>query len=90
MEWNIFLFIFVLSKGGNYDYKSIGVTFSRNLPKNLVEIADVIERLSGTVSMQTLLSQIPFVENPQKELERVAKEQKQYPSIFSMPTIGNA
>ena len=73
-------------KGANYDYTSIGVTFSRNLPKNLLEIADVIERLSGTVSLQTLLAQIPFVENPQEELERVEREQKKYPSIFSVPT----
>ena len=56
---------------------SILITFSRGLPKNLTELAQIVSTLSGHVSERTLLQQLPFVEDPQMELEEAAKQRQQ-------------
>lgn len=49
-------------------------TFKRGLPKNLLELSQVISNLKGFVSKKTLLNQIPFVEDPENEIQEVEKE----------------
>lgn len=56
--------------------KSIVPVFSRGLPKNLVEIAQMVNNLKGTVSQKTLLMQIPFVEDPDDEIDSVNAEKE--------------
>lgn len=53
---------------------SIVATLSRGLPKNLIEIAQMVLNLKGTVSQRTLLKQIPFVEDPDDEATTVGEE----------------
>lgn len=48
--------------------------FTRNTPENLVEIADVVMKLQGSVSKETLLSMLPFVEDVKAEIEKIEKE----------------
>ena len=55
----------------------IEAKFSRGLPKNVAEIASIVSALSGKVSQETLLSQIPFVENPLQEVEAVRAENEE-------------
>lgn len=55
---------------------SIMASFSRSLPKNLQELAQIIANLSNHVSERTLISLLPFVEDPEHEIE-VVEEQKQ-------------
>lgn len=59
------------------DANSIIPQFSRSLPKNLLEISQIVSNLEGKVSQETLLSQIPFVEDPESELEKVNKEKEE-------------
>lgn len=59
----------------NIDIKAIKPTFTRALPKNLLEISQITVNLWGKVSRKTLLSQIPFVEDPGEELKAVEKEE---------------
>lgn len=54
---------------------SIVATFSRALPKNLQELSSIVANLSGSVSAKTLLKLLPFVEDPDYEIEQV-NEQK--------------
>lgn len=65
----------------------IEAKFSRGLPKNIAEIAGIINALSGKVSQETLLTQIPFVENPLSEIEAVKAENaetiKQQQQLFA-------
>jgi SPP1 family phage portal protein len=68
--------ILSLKGGSNYDWRAINITFTRNLPTNESEVATMVSTLDGIVSDETLLAQIPFVENVQDEIERL-KEQKQ-------------
>lgn len=53
---------------------SIMATFSRALPKNLQELAQVVANLQNTVSAKTLLKLLPFVEDPDYEEEEVLKQ----------------
>lgn len=67
-------------------WRDIEITFTRNLPENTLETAQMVNQLRGLVSDETLLSQIPFITNPAEEVERV-KEQKQLNAdLYSFPT----
>ena len=59
------------------DANSIVPNFSRSLPKNLLEISQIVSNLEGKVSQETLLSQIPFVEDPMSEIEKVNEEKQE-------------
>lgn len=59
------------------DANSIIPNFSRSLPKNLLEISQIVSNLDGKVSQETLLSQIPFVEDPMSEIEKVNEERQE-------------
>ena len=59
------------------DANSIVPNFSRSLPKNLLEISQIVSNLDGKVSQETLLSQIPFVEDPMSEIEKVNEEKQE-------------
>lgn len=62
------------SQAINIEVSGIVPTFSRALPKNLLEISQVVANLWGKVGKKTLLSQVPFVEDVDAELEAVEKE----------------
>ena len=75
-------------KGMNFDYRDIKITFTRALPNNETEIVDMVTKLNGIVSHRTLLSQLDFIENPDEELELIAKEKQEYINqldIYSNP-----
>lgn len=76
------------SKAVNVEIKGITPTFSRAMPKNLLEISQIVANLWGKVSKKTLLSQVPFVENVDEELKAVDKETdeavKQQKEIFGL------
>lgn len=53
---------------------SIVATFSRSLPKNLQELANIVLSLKDVVSKKTLLKLLPFVDDPDFEIEEVQKQ----------------
>lgn len=50
------------------------IKFTRNLPQNVEEIAGIIDDLDGLVEEETLLSLLPFIENPKDAVKKI-KEQ---------------
>lgn len=64
-------------KAQNIDASKVMPTFTRALPKNLIEISQYVSNLWGKVSKKTLLSQIPFVEDVEAELEAVERESQE-------------
>ena len=58
------------------DANSIVPQFSRGLPKNLLELSQVINNLDGKVSLRQLISLLPFVEDPDAELEELEEEKE--------------
>lgn len=55
---------------------SIVPQFSRGLPKNLLELSQIINNLEGKVSLRQLISLLPFVEDPDAELESLEEEKE--------------
>lgn len=51
--------------------------FKRGLPKNMLELSQMITNLKGSVSQKTLISQLDFVEDPDGEIEAVKKENEE-------------
>ncbi|WP_431090344.1 phage portal protein [Paenibacillus sp. 8b26] len=72
---NFFTFLHI-KEGMQYDYRDIAVKFTRNLPTDLVGMADVIVKLKEVVSQETLLTLLPFVENPKLEFNKFHAEQQ--------------
>lgn len=66
-------------KGGSYDYRGVDIVFTRNIPTNANELADMVQKLSGVVSTETLLAQLPFVEDVKKEMEKREEEHANSP-----------
>ena len=52
----------------------ISVKFKRNLPANELELSEIVNNLTGTVSSGTLLKLLPFVDDAEKESELVSSE----------------
>ena len=59
------------------DENDIEITFSRTLPKNLVELSQIVATLRQDVSRKTLISLLPFVENPDEEIKEIEKQQEE-------------
>lgn len=68
---------FLFLKGYNLEPGDIEVVFSRSLPKNLLELSQIIANLDGQVSDRTLLSLLPFVEDPDAEIEALAAQKEE-------------
>lgn len=56
----------------------IDVTFTHNLPQNIADVAETINKLRGLVSNETLLAQLPFVNDVNAELEKVSNQYSAY------------
>lgn len=61
-------------KGSSYTPSAIKITFTRNIPSSWTEIADVISKVQGIVSNETLLAQLPFIDDPKAEAEKKKNE----------------
>jgi len=57
--------------------RDIGITFTRNIPANYLEISQIVKGLRGHVSLKTILEElVPFVENAQEEIDKLEEEQE--------------
>lgn len=65
----------IMNLTGESMWRDIEIHFTRNLPVNTLEIAQMVNQLRGLVSDATLLSQLPFVTDVDRELE-ILQEQK--------------
>lgn len=63
--------------GEGFDWRAIDIIFTRNIPSNDTDIANMVNTLKDIVSEETLLAQIPFVEDVQTELEKLKQEREE-------------
>lgn len=63
--------------GEGFDWRAIDIIFTRNIPSNDTDIANMVNTLKDIVSEETLLAQIPFVDDVQTELEKLKKEREE-------------
>ena len=61
-------------KGLKFDFSQVKITFTRNLPVDTGVMADVISKLRGVVSTETLIQQLPFVTDVSTEMKKLEKE----------------
>lgn len=66
--------------------REVSVSFTRNLPANISETAQLVAQLKGTVSDRTLLAHIPWVDNPEAEFEAVRNQKVENSAIYSIGT----
>ena len=60
--------------GHEVDVINLKVEFTRNVPNKLTEIVDTVTKLDGKVDKETLLSLLPFIDNPKEVLEKMEQE----------------
>lgn len=65
-----------LASTSDYIYTEIIPVFTRNIPSNDVETVEMIKQLYGMISDKTLLSQLPFIEDVQQELDFIEEQRK--------------
>ena len=68
------------------DYTEIKMKFSRNMPQNLTNMADIASKLRGIISDHSLLSILSFIESPDEEMEKI-KEERQDPFYTEMEQL---
>lgn len=56
--------------GTDYDYRDIQMNFKRNIPSNLVEVADVVSKVGHLLSEETQISMLPLDLDAKAELEK--------------------
>lgn len=64
----------VLPEAHSEDWRELDFTFKRNLPDDISNDADIAQKLQGMVSQGTLLSILPFVDDPKEEMKRIKQE----------------
>lgn len=57
-----------------FDLCGVNISFTRNIPQNTAEIAETMNALSGFLSKRTLISMLPFVDDPAYE-EKMREEE---------------
>ena len=71
-------------------FTSINIKFANTLPQNIYELSQTIKNLSPYLSSETLLNQLPFVENAKEELEKKKAEDEEMTSSYDFTNIDNA
>lgn len=69
---------FLNCKGGNYDWRDVDITFTRNKPINVKEEVETAQMLKGFTSNSTALSQLPMIDDVSMELEKIEAEKDPY------------
>ena len=68
-------------QGTTYDYRAIGIIFTRNIPNNIVELADVVNKVGNLYSEKTQMSILPIETDYEAEQEQKQKERESGYSI---------
>ena len=70
-------------KLGEEVFREIEISFTRNIPNDTNSTINMINALKGTVSDETLLSQLDFIDDPAVELEKVNKQKQENMALYS-------
>lgn len=82
---NELIFAILNVKGIAHDYSVIESVFKRNMPINQAEIVQMVQNLWGVLSKESLLAQLPFVDDVSAELERIEEEANPDPYATNSP-----
>jgi SPP1 family phage portal protein len=69
-------------KLGEEVFRDIEITFTRNIPADEAAIVNMVNALKGTVSDETLLGLLPFIDDAVAELEKVNAQKQSNIDLF--------
>ena len=75
---------------GEEVFRDIQIDFKRNIPEDNTSIIALVNSLKGTVSDKTLLSQLPFVEDVNAELEALQEQKQANMELYSFGSTSNS
>lgn len=79
----MFNLLFVRGKlPANNSYYDIDIVFKRTLPQNVYEQSQMARNLLGIASLQTILSQLDFVDDAKREIQTIEEERTANPDSF--------
>ena len=70
-------------KLGEEVFRDIKIVFKRNIPEDLSTNIDLVNKLKGSVSDATLLSQLPFITDVNAELEALNKQKAENMALYA-------
>ena len=70
-------------KLGEQIFRDIEIDFKRNIPSDNTELVNLVNSLKGTVSDETLLGLLPFVDDVNKEVERLQKQKEANMALYN-------
>lgn len=70
---------------GEFDVNDITITFTENIPKSIRNEMEWFAKMGGKLSDETLLSMLPFIENPKEEMEKIKMEQEVNSNYYEFP-----
>lgn len=70
-------------KMGEEVYRDIEIDFKRNIPEDNTSLIALVNSLKGSVSDATLLGQLPFITDVNKELEALQEQKKANLAMYS-------
>ena len=73
-------------KLGEEVFRDINIDFKRNIPVDESSIINLVNSLKGSVSDETLLAQIPFIDDVNAELERLNKQKQENLALYGYGT----
>lgn len=68
-------------------WSELNYKFTRNVPKNTLEEAQIVSQLNGQVSDETKLSVLSIVQDPKEELERMEEETKKDSALYQQMAL---
>lgn len=68
---------------GEEIWRDISIDFKRNIPEDMTNTIALVNALKGTVSDETLLTQIPFVDDVNAEMEKLKKQKEEAMALYS-------
>ena len=74
-------------KLGEEVFRDIKIAFKRNVPADMTQVSQMINSFRGLVSDETLLGQVDFVTDVQKELEKVNEQKEQNMAMYSFGNL---
>ena len=63
------------------DGRDISIQFTRALPVNETEVAQLVSELRDLVPLKTLLGLLPFVDDPEAAAEEIREQQNNFPNL---------
>lgn len=75
----------ILTLKGDDVWRDVQILFTRNIPTDMSDLMNTISNLRGLVSDKTLVSQIPFVQDIDAEMDSIAEQNEDKMKLYAFP-----